>query len=188
MSRRTSSATVSPMARSTCSGWRLRSAPPVTPGQVSGTSEAANAGEVDADRDRVRLREFHGGTGPRVDVFAVLLQPRGVVRHRRVVVQDLGGAGEYDDVAAAAVAVAVEVQRDQRLPPDVREPFGLRPVVGQQAVAAVPEKPEDRKSTRLNSSHQIISYAVFCLKKKNRETLAPTIQIYNYQRSGESVL
>src|SRR5438552_19131735 len=27
--------------------------------------------------------------------------------------------------------------------------------------------PEDRKSTRLNSSHQIISYAVFCLKKKN---------------------
>src|SRR5438552_10894365 len=26
---------------------------------------------------------------------------------------------------------------------------------------------EDRKSTRLNSSHQIISYAVFCLKNKN---------------------
>src|SRR5258708_30766132 len=28
--------------------------------------------------------------------------------------------------------------------------------------------PGDRKSTRLNSSHQIISYAVFCLKKKKR--------------------
>src|SRR5947208_13038563 len=27
---------------------------------------------------------------------------------------------------------------------------------------------KDRKSTRLNSSHQIISYAVFCLKKKNK--------------------
>src|SRR5947208_8996830 len=27
-------------------------------------------------------------------------------------------------------------------------------------------EPSDRKSTRLNSSHQIISYAVFCLKKK----------------------
>src|SRR5258708_9765219 len=27
----------------------------------------------------------------------------------------------------------------------------------------------DRKSTRLNSSHQIISYAVFCLKKKNND-------------------
>src|SRR5258708_29991730 len=29
------------------------------------------------------------------------------------------------------------------------------------------DSPADRKSTRLNSSHQIISYAVFCLKKKN---------------------
>src|SRR5258708_26813422 len=28
---------------------------------------------------------------------------------------------------------------------------------------------QDRKSTRLNSSHQIISYAVFCLKKKKNE-------------------
>src|SRR5260221_7709677 len=28
----------------------------------------------------------------------------------------------------------------------------------------------DRKSTRLNSSHTVISYAVFCLKKKNRTT------------------
>src|SRR5258708_27047001 len=37
--------------------------------------------------------------------------------------------------------------------------------------AGVPET--DRKSTRLNSSHQIISYAVFCLKKKkyNAETI-----------------
>src|SRR5256885_8811385 len=29
----------------------------------------------------------------------------------------------------------------------------------------------DRKSTRLNSSHLVISYAVFCLKKQNRLTL-----------------
>src|SRR5258708_15544839 len=29
----------------------------------------------------------------------------------------------------------------------------------------------DRKSTRLNSSHQIISYAVFCLKKKKKTTV-----------------
>src|SRR5258708_18025137 len=33
----------------------------------------------------------------------------------------------------------------------------------------------DRKSTRLNSSHQIISYAVFCLKKKkNNKAETPT--------------
>src|SRR3712207_7401077 len=30
---------------------------------------------------------------------------------------------------------------------------------------------EDRKSTRLNSSHANISYAVFCLKKKKKQTL-----------------
>src|SRR5947208_13314397 len=30
---------------------------------------------------------------------------------------------------------------------------------------------KDRKSTRLNSSHQIISYAVFCLKKKKKQNL-----------------
>src|SRR5204862_7612317 len=35
-----------------------------------------------------------------------------------------------------------------------------------------PAKPRiDRKSTRLNSSHVEISYAVFCLKKKNKRTL-----------------
>src|SRR2546426_2928225 len=33
----------------------------------------------------------------------------------------------------------------------------------------------DRKSTRLNSSHLVISYAVFCLKKKNKETLTATL-------------
>src|SRR5256885_9583232 len=31
-------------------------------------------------------------------------------------------------------------------------------------------KKQDRKSTRLNSSHLVISYAVFCLKKKNNNT------------------
>src|SRR2546422_5296879 len=31
--------------------------------------------------------------------------------------------------------------------------------------------PRDRKSTRLNSSHGYISYAVFCLKKKKKKTI-----------------
>src|SRR2546422_7685892 len=34
-------------------------------------------------------------------------------------------------------------------------------------VGATSARPGDRKSTRLNSSHGYISYAVFCLKKKN---------------------
>src|SRR6266566_3196236 len=38
------------------------------------------------------------------------------------------------------------------------------------ATTAVVSPPGDRKSTRLNSSHLVISYAVFCLKKKNHTT------------------
>src|SRR5688500_19472662 len=37
-----------------------------------------------------------------------------------------------------------------------------------QDLAEARARAEDRKSTRLNSSHLVISYAVFCLKKKNR--------------------
>ena len=33
----------------------------------------------------------------------------------------------------------------------------------------------DRKSTRLNSSHTVISYAVFCLKKKNKSSITYVI-------------
>src|SRR6476660_10061881 len=40
------------------------------------------------------------------------------------------------------------------------------PRPSQPATAARPKCSTDRKSTRLNFSHQIISYAVFCLKKK----------------------
>src|SRR5258708_25067172 len=38
---------------------------------------------------------------------------------------------------------------------------------------------EDRKSTRLNSSHQIISYAVFCLKKKKKNKKTSTTRKVN---------
>src|SRR5438874_6055945 len=54
--------------------------------------------------------------------------------------------------------------------------------LGRVDVAALPEyadrgEPLDRKSTRLNSSHVEISYAVFCLKKKkNKKHQAHTTQ------------
>src|SRR2546430_9595154 len=54
---------------------------------------------------------------------------------------------------------------------------GLGPVHGQaelhsEETAKPASDPfEDRKSTRLNSSHSQISYAVFCLKKKKTHTL-----------------
>src|SRR5690242_9125265 len=57
----------------------------------------------------------------------------------------------------------------------------LRVAIGKEpTVAAAPQSAaiicsgEDRKSTRLNSSHMSISYAVFCLKKKKVIRLLPT--------------
>src|SRR2546430_11927250 len=57
---------------------------------------------------------------------------------------------------------------------------GGRRTVRGRAQRAVPrswrELPRgDRKSTRLNSSHSQISYAVFCLKKKKKESILTTL-------------
>src|SRR3712207_7774682 len=46
-----------------------------------------------------------------------------------------------------------------------------------------PVVPEDRKSTRLNSSHANISYAVFCLKKKNNPKILLSLSIKYLQTS-----
>src|SRR5947208_6381001 len=51
------------------------------------------------------------------------------------------------------------------------QPQITRNQIGTANVVEVADRqavPPDRKSTRLNSSHQIISYAVFCLKKKKK--------------------
>src|SRR5688572_32446787 len=52
-----------------------------------------------------------------------------------------------------------------------RDPFVAvdHRVVGHDAPAQVHRHERDRKSTRLNSSHSQISYAVFCLKKKKKK-------------------
>src|SRR3712207_7307035 len=61
---------------------------------------------------------------------------------------------------------------------------GGRPYAGDQRVAhdqhrrpeQAADQSSDRKSTRLNSSHANISYAVFCLKKKNYRHRLCTLQ------------
>src|SRR5256885_3146501 len=55
--------------------------------------------------------------------------------------------------------------------------------------SSIPELPipsattasEDRKSTRLNSSHVVISYAVFCLKKKKYDGDATVLHYVDFQ-------
>src|SRR3712207_6962942 len=58
---------------------------------------------------------------------------------------------------------------DRLWPSDVTAPTQFRPRLLARSVFRTVTVP-DRKSTRLNSSHANISYAVFCLKKKNRFT------------------
>src|SRR2546429_2093077 len=67
-------------------------------------------------------------------------------------------------------------QRAQGAPrPHVREPRlpSVVPAKRQEKLHPrgpdSPDSPKDRKSTRLNSSHGYISYAVFCLKKKKKK-------------------
>src|SRR5688500_12899305 len=43
---------------------------------------------------------------------------------------------------------------------------------------------QDRKSTRLNSSHLVISYAVFCLKKETRHEQYPVLRHNDHQRGS----
>src|SRR5437667_3297016 len=59
----------------------------------------------------------------------------------------------------------------------------VRPVEASalQALGAHPQS--DRKSTRLNSSHITISYAVFCLKKKTRDKVEHGHQVPDDERS-----
>src|SRR2546426_6534854 len=60
--------------------------------------------------------------------------------------------------------------RSHRLPEEVRrEPADDEDQQrGERARQEVHQRAGDRKSTRLNSSHLVISYAVFCLKKKKK--------------------
>src|SRR5690606_40517606 len=67
----------------------------------------------------------------------------------------------------------VEAHLRRHVAGDARDLAGVQQLIlpVRSAEAQPPEDlDEDRKSTRLNSSHVKISYAVFCLKKKTRTT------------------
>src|SRR5688572_31699540 len=68
-----------------------------------------------------------------------------------------------EDVGAGPVAVAGSVEGALLLPQRLPARVGLERVETRR------HGQKDRKSTRLNSSHSQISYAVFCLKKKKNK-------------------
>src|SRR2546421_4857023 len=77
----------------------------------------------------------------------------------RSVYADCGTRGELDAL--------LKEEGVERLPGAHCYEFLARPQVFAQLAEAEPGT--DRKSTRLNSSHDQISYAVFCLKKKKQD-------------------
>src|SRR5438105_10537429 len=67
--------------------------------------------------------------------------------------------------------------------PIVDQDLRHRPAAG-QVEELLAER--DRKSTRLNSSHEWISYAVFCLKKKKKNKMNPRIRYDHIERDSET--
>src|SRR5207244_12424169 len=79
------------------------------------------------------------------------------------VVRPLPGVGRIADVAARVDERAAEALVDRDALREIERQLVAGVRLPRQPVAQRPLVVLDRKSTRLNSSHQIISYAVFCL-------------------------
>src|SRR6266542_5169846 len=80
---------------------------------------------------------------------------RDVLLPQRLGIQELQARGELLEAQSGREAASPKAR-------------GFFPTRRDSPGRHVPVKPRDRKSTRLNSSHGSISYAVFCLKKKRR--------------------
>src|SRR5256885_7193902 len=91
--------------------------------------------------------------------------------------------GQDQGAQARARALGIGVARDHEflaqaaleLDPVRTAPRGIgaaAPLADHALQAQLAGGGQDRKSTRLNSSHLVISYAVFCLKKKKNATLS----------------
>src|SRR5256885_2742552 len=84
-------------------------------------------------------------------------------------------SSDLDEIINRLHRLASDIEPLVAVPPALRHPVReaavrvrpLPPFSCLQTEIAVGAQ-QDRKSTRLNSSHLVISYAVFCLKKKNR--------------------
>src|SRR5438094_7471963 len=79
------------------------------------------------------------------------------------------------DIYTLSLHDALPILPDQKIGDDGDAEGGERRIdriAGRNPEAGDEAATPDRKSTRLNSSHRTISYAVFCLKKKNKRTSA----------------
>src|SRR5690606_42015610 len=92
-------------------------------------------------------------------VIILRLPPRSTLFPYTTLFRSVGVLLERNVAAAAQAAVGGDHELAAAVVDAIR-----------QAVRREAAEHQDRKSTRLNSSHVKISYAVFCLKKKKRKT------------------
>src|SRR5437763_1809496 len=102
----------------------------------------------------------------RNDLCDVSQNERGI--GRRLEIEHLGGGAERPQIVAWVRGVDIRDGDTERLQELIHElesgrVNGLR---GNDVISRFHDREQDWKSTRLNSSHRCISYAVFCLKNK----------------------
>src|ERR1039457_7471463 len=85
---------------------------------------------------------------------------------RGAVVDEQAPGGRGADLSKEGLRVRKDVERSRENQP-TENSLQLLPL---HSIDAGIAKNPDRKSTRLNSSHLVISYAVFCLKKKKKKS------------------
>src|SRR2546422_1987889 len=92
----------------------------------------------------------------------------------------LNAALPLREVDRLSPSVRDELQLD--MPGRLDQPFNIESTLSESSHQH-PSRIRDRKSTRLNSSHGYISYAVFCLKKKKRKILQAHIENQPHRRN-----
>src|SRR5690349_23865320 len=88
----------------------------------------------------------------------------------------------YTTLFRSTIAV---IAAQQRLKVKAALAFPSRVCIDARNNRRTPPKAADRKSTRLNSSHVEISYAVFCLKKKKKKNIQQNT--YNIRTTREKL-
>src|SRR2546429_2649210 len=103
---------------------------------------------------------------PRSTLFPYTTLFRSVLAEHQGRAQRGRDVGQGHPVATAHAGVGALALQHLAL---AREQFGLGGAVAFADLGKAGQRLGDRKSTRLNSSHGYISYAVFCLKKKKKK-------------------
>src|SRR5439155_13380600 len=121
-----------------------------------GAPATSRAEVADASREAIRPRPQEAAQGPRAG--------EGLLGAQEQELPVREGAGR----ALARLRLSRPQGQEADVPPALDHPHQRRCPAARSLVQPVHRGPEDRKSTRLNSSHVAISYAVFCLKKKTK--------------------